>query len=63
MINRNSRQFAIREPYYNTAPERCTKCTGKMELDYDYKSGYFRTCLNCGKTEYVPGNAANKRLV
>ena len=57
----NRRRFLIMEPFYAVTSERCTKCSGKTVMDFDYKSGYTRVCINCGKIQYAAGISQKKR--
>ena len=40
---------------------KCPKCQGMLSLEFDYKSGYQKTCLNCGRVEYF-GKPDNRAL-
>ena len=35
------------------AREFCPRCHGIMMLDFDFRAGYYRTCINCGHIKYL----------
>jgi hypothetical protein len=45
------------ESSYGTAVKDCPRCARVMPLDFDYKSGYYRCCLNCSSVEYLDNSA------
>lgn len=31
----------------------CPKCQGNMALEFDSRAGYYKSCINCGRIEYL----------
>jgi len=47
------RQIAELKPREMFAREFCPRCNGRMMLDFDFKAGYYRSCINCGHIKYL----------
>jgi len=46
-------------PRETLATESCPRCHGTMMLDFDFKAGYYRSCINCGHIKYIHRPALN----
>ena len=48
-----SHQIAEPKPGETLAREFCPRCHGRMMLEFDFKAGYHRSCINCGYIKYL----------
>ncbi len=40
-------------PVKKLTSRSCPKCQGNMALEFDSKAGYYKSCINCGRIEYL----------
>jgi len=55
--------IAKARPRETLAIEPCPRCHGSMMLEFDFKAGYHRSCINCGYIKYLhrPALKLNQR--
>ena len=46
-------------PMETSVKEYCPRCHGSMMLEFDFKAGYHRSCINCGYIKYLQRPAVN----